>query len=688
MKPLFSPRFSGLLHGADYNPDQWLHMPEIIDEDFRMMKRAGCNVMSVGIFAWAALEPEEGTFRFEWLDRIMDRLADMGGFACLATPSGSRPRWLCVKYPETNRVGANRVANLPGERHNHNYSSAVMKEKVTIINTKLAERYAGHPALLLWHVSNEYGGGDHSEASQDAFRAWLRCRYHDDLDELNHAWWTGFWGHTFQDWAQIESPAPHGENSIHALTLDWKRFVTYQTVEFMKVEAAPLRRLTPKVPITTNMMGMYPGLDYFKFRDVVDISCWDNYPRWHLPGTNADVDTAALTALNHDLIRGMKPGQPFLLMESTPSVTNWQPVAKLKRPGMHLLSSLQAVAHGADSVMYFQWRKARGCSEKFHGAVVDHVGHENTRVFRDVAEVGAALKSLATVAGSSVESRVALLFDWDNRWAIEDSQGPRRDGRKAYEETVVRHYHAFWKAGVSVNVRDGDGDFAGYTLVIAPMLYLLKPGFAERAERFVSGGGTLVTTYWSGIVDEHDLCFLGGSPLRKLLGMWYEETDCLHVGEKNGVVFKPGNSLGLLGTYDAFEFFDLVHPEGAEVLATYASDFYSGMPAVTCNRFGTGAAYNLAARTGSDMLEAFYGELVKRLEIPRALEARLPEGVAATRRVGNGEAFVFVQNYTPEAKTVDLAGSAFHEMLSKQQVSGRLSLGPFGIAVLRSASAR
>ena len=254
--PPINPKLPHFIHGADYNPDQWLDYPEVLAEDLRLMKLANCNAMSVGIFAWAALEPEEGRFEFGWLDRVMDQLAANGIYAILATPSGARPAWLSQKYPEVLRVEADRKRILHGNRHNHCYTSPVYREKVEIINTKLAERYKEHPALLVWHVSNEYGGECHCALCQEKFRAWLRNKYQ-TLTALNQAWWTAFWSHTYTDWSQIESPAPHGEGSNHGLNLDWKRFVTHQTLDFFKHECAPLRAITPTVPVTTNFMGTY-----------------------------------------------------------------------------------------------------------------------------------------------------------------------------------------------------------------------------------------------------------------------------------------------------------------------------------------------------------------------------------------------------------------------------------------------
>ncbi|MFW6252528.1 MAG: beta-galactosidase [bacterium] len=686
--PIFHPRVNTILHGADYNPDQWLHMPEVIDEDFRLMKLAKCSIMNIGIFAWAALEPQEGTFCFEWLDNIMDRLSAAGMYACLATPSGARPRWLATRYPETNRVREDRTLELPGTRHNHNYSSPVMREKVGIINTKLAERYAQHPALLIWHISNEYGGEDHSDFSQQAFREWLKVRYDHDLDALNRAWWTSFWSRTYQDWEQILSPAPHGERAVHGLVLDCKRFVTHQTVDFMRHEIEPLKRITPEIPVTTNFMENYPGLDYFRFADFIDVASWDSYPRWHTPaerpgqapgdgiagdspghtaaggsdgGSGAaadlrDYERAADVAFMHDLVRSVKGGKPFMLMESTPSMTNWQQVGKRKEPGMHTLSSMHAVAHGADTIEYFQWRKSRGAWEKFHGAVVDHVGHEHTRVFGEVAELGNLLESVSEVAGSRVPARVAVVYDWENRWAIETARGPRNDGRTAHLETVITHYRQLWKMNIPTDVIDQTVSVNDYRVVIAPMAYMLKPGFAERIDAFVRDGGTFVATYWSGIVDETDLCFLGGfpGPLRTTLGIWSEEIDALPSGETRSCAFETGNTLSLEGGFTVCELCDRVHTEGAEVQARYRNGMYRNFPAITRNRHGEGEAWYLAARHAERDLAAFYNALAVHTGIPRTLGTAVPAGVAVGLRENAENRYFFLQNFTRDAQTIVL----------------------------------
>lgn len=677
-----------ILHGADYNPDQWLHMPEIIDEDMRLMKLARVSIVNLGIFAWAALEPAEGQYEFDWLDPIMDRLAENDIAVCLATPSGARPAWLDAAYPEVIRTEANRVRNLHGGRHNHNFSSPIFREKTAAINTELARRYKDHAALAVWHISNEYSGADHSELSQRAFREWLKLRYENDLDALNRAWWTAFWSRTYTDWDQIESPAPHGENAVHGLALDWKRFTTQQTIDFMRAEIEPLRKITPKVPITTNFMGAFPGLDYFKFRDVLDVAAWDSYPMWHAPEVTGleDYELAADTAFQHDLTRSIKGGKPFMLMESTPSTTNWHRVGKLKRPGMHILSSLLAVAHGADAVEYFQWRKSRGASEKFHGAVVDHAGHEHTRVFQDVAGLGTILEKLDNVVGTAVPAECAVIFDWENRWAQEAAQGPRNDEHKNYLSVCQRHYRQFWKVGVPCDVIDSECSFDAYDLIIAPQLYMLKPGVADRLAAFVAAGGTLVTTYWSGIVNESDLCFLGGfpGPLRELLGIWSEEIDSLYPEESNRVRFSGSNDLGLAGEFEATLQCDLLHCESAEVLATYVDDFYAGRPAMTRNRFGDGHAIYLAANMEDAFLDRLYTSLIHYVGLRRAVEVDLPEGVSAAVREGTSARYVFLLNFTSEQKLIELPETAGVDIFTGRPRGGPTTIGEWGYLILRT----
>ncbi len=591
----FSPMFGQRIrYGADYNPEQWLQMPGIIDADLEMMRQVHLNTVSMAMFSWAKLEPEEGHYDLAWLDRMLDRLEQNGIGVFLSTPSGAKPNWLAQKYPEVRRVNARGEREWQGERHNHCYTSPVYREKTAKIDELLAGRYAHHPAVIGWHLSNEYGGACYCDYCRKAFRLFLLQKY-GSLDNLNQAWWTAFWSHTYTAWDQIEPPSPVGEHSTHGLKLDWQRFCSRQAQSFCKMEYDQVKAANPQLPVTTNFMEYFRDYDYYEWARDLDFVSWDSYPRWQMD--EDEIDTAAYTAMYHDYMRSLKGGRPFVLMESTPSMTNWREFSALKRPGENILSSLQALAHGADSIQYFQWRKSRGSSEKFHGAVVDHVGHINTRVGREAKALGEILERCAPIAGSAVEARAALVFDTHNRWALEDAQGPRNTGM-GYIKELVSFYRRLWQRGIAVDVIDETCDLSQYQLVIAPLTYMLRGSYAARVGQFVQAGGTYVSTYWSGIVNESDLCFLGGfpGPLRSVLGIWDEEIDSLRPGRTVRVEVRDSPWLKR-GSYTAAELVSLCHAEGAEVLAVFAGDdFYQDSPALTVNRYGSGEAYYIAGR--------------------------------------------------------------------------------------------
>jgi beta-galactosidase len=349
-----------------------------------------------------------------------------------------------------------------------------------------------------------------------------------------------------------------------------------------------------------------------------------------------------------------------------------------------MLSSLQAVAHGSDTVQYFQWRKSRGASEKFHGAVVDHCGHEHTRVFREVTTLGNTLEKLNEVLGSTVEAETAIIFDWENRWALNDAEGPRNKGIN-YEETILQHYNPFWQLGVPVDIIGMEDDFSKYKLLIAPMLYMVKAGVGERIEDFVTNGGTFVATYWSGIVDENDLCYLGGfpGPLRKVLGIWSEEIDSLHEQDINGIDFEDGNSLELMGQYDAIELCDLIHIEKAESLAVYRQDFYQGRPALTLNMFGRGKAYYLATRVKEPFYDDLYSKLVMNTNIRRAINTPLPRGVTAQVRTDGESDYVFILNFSEKEQEITMDDLQYKNILSGDSVPKKIPIEVNGVLILK-----
>ena len=635
-----------LLHGGDYNPEQWLDRPDILAQDIELMKKARVNTVTLGVFSWSALEPQEGVYTLDWLADIIHNLYANGIRTILATPSAARPAWLAHKYPEVRRVRADRVRELYNRRQNYCYTSPLYRDKVRCIDQKLAERFGSDPAVILWHISNEMGGDCHCELCQAEFRRWLQARY-GSLQALNKAWNARFWSHDYTAWEQIESPAPQGENAVQALALDWKRFVSDRHIDFLKFERDIVKEVAPDAKFTANMMYRFDGIDYFKMAKEIDVASWDNYPTWHKP-TETVEETALDTAMMHDLFYSMK-GKPFLLMESSPSFTNWQPISKQKKPGIAELAALQTVAHGADSVLYFQWRASRGAEEKFHGAVVGHDGRQDARAFTETVQVGQKLESLSEITAVQREKQALIVHDWQNKWALEGSCGPRNAGLGYWDE-LKRHYNALARAGIAVEFGDETADLTGYRLVVVPMLYLLTDDFAKKLCDFAQNGGTVVVTYWTGVVDESDLCRLGDTPygLTELLGLRRTEIDGMYDGETRRCTPIDGCALPEAQASILCEVAVPNDTDPAEPLSVYAEDYFAQHPAAAVHKYGAGRAYYLASRFDEDFYRAFYNDAAKELGLMPAWQQPLPAGVLAVKR-GN---FVFVQNCTEQPVTV------------------------------------
>ncbi len=663
-------------YGGDYNPEQW-EDARVWDEDARMFKLAGIDVATLNVFSWALSQPDENTYDFTWLDEQMDRLHENGVGVCLATSTGAHPAWMARKYPDVLRVDFYGRKRAFGGRHNSCPNSPTYRKLAGAIAGKLAERYKNHPALLVWHVSNEYGGYCYCEGCASSFRDWLQARY-GNLDRLNKAWNTRFWGHTFYDWEEIVPPnglSEEWENNrtnFQGISLDYRRFMSKSLLDCYIIEYEAIKKHTPDIQVTTNLMGTYPQLDYFQWAEHMDVISWDNYPSLNTP--------YSLTAMKHDLMRGLKSGQPFMLMEQTPSQQNWQAYNSLKRPGVMRLWSYQAVARGADSVMFFQLRRSIGACEKYHGAVIEHAGHENTRVFRECAELGAELEQLGErLLDTRVEAKTAIVYDWENRWGIELSSGPTV--ALNYEQEVHNYYKALHEMNIQTDMIGIDEDLSKYEIVIAPVLYMIKPGYAEKIEAFVRSGGTFVTTFFSGIVGENDLVTTGGYPgeLRAVLGIWAEEIDALFPDKKNRIVMQREWG-SLSGSYECGLLCDLIHSEGAEVVAEYGEDFYKGMPVLTVNRFGEGKAWYVASSPDDDFLKGFLSDLCAEKGIQPVMQ--VPAGVEAVSRSKDGNTYVFLLNHSEQTADVDFGSEPTVDLLTGRFLSGTAPLAGRGVMIL------
>ena len=439
-------RINKVLYGGDYNPEQWPE--EIWEEDMRLFKLAGIDEVTLNVFSWAALQPSEDTYNFEKLDKIMDLVEANGLKVFLATSTAAHPAWMAKRHPDILRTEFSGMKRKFGSRHNSCQNSPTYQKYSVLLAKKLAERYGERECVIGWHICNEYGGECYCENCEKQFRVWLKEKY-GTIEEVNKAWDTSFWGHTFYDWDEIVLPNMLSEHfepdrtTFQGISLDYRRFNSEGMLKCYQAEAAAIRSVVPDAKITTNLMGFYKPLDYQMWAKSMDFILWDNYP--------ANEDPYSRIAMNHDLMRGIKGGQPFVLMEQTPSVTNWLAYNALKRPGVMRLWSYQAMAHGADAVLFFQMRRSIGACEKYHGAVIDHVGTENTRVFREISQLGKELQQLGDkTLGARSRAKAAILVDWDNWWAIEYSAGPSRDLK--YLDEVFLYYRALEEQNYAVDI--------------------------------------------------------------------------------------------------------------------------------------------------------------------------------------------------------------------------------------------
>ncbi|WP_020667317.1 beta-galactosidase [Amycolatopsis nigrescens] len=631
---LVQPRLGRFGFGADYNPEQW---PEDVwPEDIELMKRAGVSMVTLGIFSWANVEPRPGEYDFGWFDRAMDLLAGADIGVCLATMTASPPPWLARLHPGTLPERADGTVLWPGARQHFCPSSPAYREHAGRLVRQLVTRYREHPALALWHIGNEYGCHVpmcYCATSAEAFRTWLNERY-GSVEALNEAWSTAFWSQRYSDFAEVFPPRTAPTFPNPAQQLDFRRFSSDALLECFLMEKEIIRELTPAVPVTTNFVGAWHRVDNAAWAGHQDVISYDSYPDPH------DEHSHIEAAFTYDLMRSLGGGKPWLLLEQAPSAVNWRPRNAAKAPGQMRLWSHQAVARGADAVMFFQWRQSQGGAERFHSAMVSHGGADN-RVFREVAELGAELAGLGGVLGSGMEAETALLMDWPNGWALESNAHPVAD--LTLREANLSHYRPLWEAGVSADVVPPSADLSRYRLLVVPNLYLVETEVAERLVEYVRGGGQLVMSFFSGIVDGCDRVHLGGypAPFRELLGLTVEEFCPL----------PEGGTIGLSGGSGTI-WSEWINTEGAEVLQTFAEGELAGRPAVTRHRFGDGVAYYLGTRPDPASMAAILAMACEAAGVEPALPGA-PAGVEATvRHSADGTRWLFLLNHNDFELTV------------------------------------
>ncbi|MER6943205.1 beta-galactosidase [Nonomuraea sp. NPDC000554] len=621
-------------YGGDYNPEQW---PRAVwDEDAKLMREAGVTLVTLGIFSWAQVEPAPGEYDFGWLDDVMDLLHEHGVSVCLATMTASPPPWLGHRHPDSLPVTADGVRLSYGSRCHFCPSSPAYREAALALTSRLAERYAGHPALASWHIGNEFGTelrACYCDHCADEFRAWLKRRY-GTLDRLNEAWTTTFWSQRYGSWEEIIPPRRTIGIPNPGHTLDFAAFNSDVLLDCYRAEAEAVRQRTPGVPVTTNLCNVRPNTDYAAWAAEMDVVSGDCYPDLSSPDSHLE------SALYHDVWRGLRDGQPWWLLEQAPSGVNWMGVNPAKRRGRMRRDSLQAVARGADTVMFFQWRASRGGAEKFHSAMVPHAGPSHP-LHQAVRDLGRDLEALSDVEGARVQADTAIVLDWRNWWAVEQGSHPTDQLRML--DRLRDHYDPLWRLGITADVVRPTSDLSRYRLVVVPNLYAISAEAARNLIAYVEGGGHLVVSFFSGIVDEHDQIWLGGypGPLREALGLSVVEFDPLPPGAD--VPLSPGGTGTLWSEH--------VELEGATPVVTFADGEHAGRAAVTRHPYGDGVAWYFATRPSPEAMTALLSRVAGEAGVAPAL-AGVPEGVEAVTRVGGGTRYVFLLNHTDEDQRV------------------------------------
>lgn len=639
-----------ILFGGDYNPEQWDE--DTRETDMELLTEAGVDVVTLNVFSWAKLQKNETTYDFSDLDKIVQQVTDSGLKICMATSTAAHPAWMAKKYPDILRTDADGRKRKFGFRHNSCPNSPTYRKYSPLLARKIAERYKNQKNIVVWHINNEYGGACYCENCEKAFRSWLKDRYK-SLDKLNYAWNTPFWSHTFYDWDEIVVPnnlsecSNGGKSCFDGLVLDYKRFMSDSIMQNYIDEVNEIKSVIPDALVTTNFMMMFKDLNYKKWAEHMDIVAWDSYPQ-------RDTEPAYI-ALNHDIMRGLKGGKPFMLMEQSPTVSSWLPVNTMKRPGVMRLISYQAVAHGADTIMYFQMRQSPAGTEMYHGAIIDHSGRNDTRNFKECKALGEELYKVGDMTlGGRTHANVAIIFDWESWWALEDASGI--NDYLHYPDEVMNYYRAFYEMNIQVDIIGYNDPIGGYAIVVAPLMYMIRDNIDEKLSDYVKNGGTLLTTLLTGHVSEDCRAILGGFPgrLMDVCGVWNEEIDMIYPEECNYFIYEGKR-------YEAKLCCSVLRTQGATSLCNYEEDYYKGMPVVTRNGYGSGMTYYVGTSSEPD----FYRHLVKNICLNAGVKdstdsdivmqsANRPSTLEITARENSKGKLLYVMNHSNDQETICL----------------------------------
>lgn len=652
-------------YGGDYNPEQWDE--SVWKDDMRLMEKAGVNYVSVNIFSWAKLQPNEDTYDFSTLDKIMDMLADHGIYADLATATAAPPAWLSRSYPQSLPVNINGTRLLPGSRQHYCPNSRDYKRLAQALVEQIAHRYRSHPALAMWHVNNEFGchvSECYCGTCKNAFQIWLKKRYH-SIDELNRSWSTDFWSQHYYEWEEINLPGKTPTYPNPNQQVDYKRFMNDSIFNLYKAERDIIKKYTPNIPVMTNLMGLHKPINGFMWAKDMDLVTWDAYP-------DPYDELPYLHFMAHDLTRSLKK-QPFLLMEQAPSAVNWRDQNAVKTPGQMRLWSYEAVAHGADGIMFFQWRASQGGAEKFHSGMVPHSNDENSRSFREVVELGQELKKCKEILGTDFCAEVAIVFDWENWWALELDSKP--SNLVSYVDQLFSYYRVLRELNIGVDFVHPNEDLKPYKIVFAPASYQVSQLFADKVKDFVRSGGTFLTNFFSGIVNKEDRVYLGGYPgaYKEVLGIYVEEFAPMKKGHTHRIATPWGDA-----KIKIWE--ETIHLKGAKAIATFRDGYLSGIPAVTGHAYGKGHAFYVGTHPEKAFLENLIRDVLSSAQVTALMH--VPEGVEVSTRENETARYYFILNHTDQEKRFAI-DREYKELLVGVQEKQIVKLAPKDVKILK-----
>ena len=686
-----------MILGVDYYPEHWPQARWATDA--ALMRDAGLQVVRLAEFAWAKMEPAEGEFDWEWLDQAVKILAAAGLKIVLGTPTAAPPAWLTRDYPDILPVDDQGRRRNFGARRHYCANSPTYREHTRRVVDAMATRYGHHLDVTGWQIDNEFGGGRiarcYCHNCTVSFRTWLRQRY-GSLDGLNEAWRAVFWSQCYTDWAQIEPPGPCGEKPNPSHVLDYYRFSSDSWVGYQQTQIDILRaQIDSGQFITTNLMGLFSDLDYYKLAAPLDFVTWDSYPtgqgeRWHdvlYPPESAsdagdarhayDAGDPAITGLAHDLMRALKDG-PFWIMEQQPGPINWGNYNPTPHPGVVRLWTWDDVAHGADAVVYFRWRACLYAQEQYHSGLLRHDG-EPAQGLRDVQAMKKEREVMAAIQGSSIPAEVALLHSYDDLWAI-DLQPHNRDF--GYLRHLFTYYRALQRAGVPVDIAPPTRNLGRYKLVLAPTLFLVDESIRGNLRRYVEGGGHLVLSVRSGFKTTSNRVVDTALPglLADLVGATIEEWHSLPPG-----VTYPLEMTGLAKqAFAARIWAEALNPINAEAVARFTGGPLAGRPAASLNHVGSGEVVYLGAWADDALADTLLAWRLRRAGVEPV--ATVPAGVKAMYRAGESSEFVFLLNFSDTVARAELRETGYTDAMSGEPRGPSVEAPARGVVVCRKAN--